>query len=150
MFTSDKKKKYLLSSEEKEIVRLESLVSELSSDLSTEKEKNSAVATQADNKKPHYISQGRKLERERLLSITHLPEFAGREDIALKMALSNATGSTASEIGIMLRSTPKNEVEENQFVKMMNSIKNPEIRAGHDSEYGAENNPLELIAKGSI
>ncbi len=137
--------------EEVSLMRLEANIDNLNSQLTAEKTKATLALADEKNKQAGFIQQGKKIERERINQIRMLPEFIGREEVALKMALSDSPEANPASIGLLLRNIPKKQTGGDQFAEYMAKLGNPDIGPDSDTDYEAENNNiLQSIARGDI
>jgi len=151
MLSSSRKTTYLKSPEEQEIIRLESKINQLNADLTAEKTKAAVALSEEKSRYSQFISRGRLLERERMIKICKLPEFNGREDVALKIALSGSPAASPESISSLLLNIPKKDNGRGQLAAYMVKLGNPEIGADMDAEYEEENtNILQSIASGEL
>jgi hypothetical protein len=95
--------------EEISVMRLEANIDNLNAQLTAEKTKAVVALADEKNKQAGFVEQGKKIERERINKIRMLPEFTGREEVALKMALSDSPEASPASIGLLLRNIPKKQ-----------------------------------------
>jgi|GEM_PF-4092036 len=138
----------MATDEEKEIIRLESVIEGLNAEVLTQKNHVIAAKSEAKTNKNNYFSQGIVAEQKRILAVSRLPEFQGREKIALKMALSDSPQSEPQAIGSMLRYAPKAS-SGGQLDAHMRALGNPDVGADLGEDL-SQPNPLESIAKGVL
>lgn len=145
----NKSKSFIRSEEETEILRLEGLVQAANEEVVSQKNQIALVKSESAAKKQEYFAQGAAAERKRLLAVSLLPEFKGREAMALKITLSDAVQASPEAISNMIRHTPK-ATQKSQLHEYMTKLGNPNVGADLDTDYHNENSPLESIAKGVL
>jgi len=118
-------------------------------ELATEKTNIIELAEKKEFDKAGLIDQGRLMERDRLEKICKLPEFHGREEVALRMAFQNPD-LKPDAFSTLLQNIPKAK-HADQFSEYMAKLGNPDLDPDWDPDDEQENTDiLQSIAQGKI